>query len=90
VSFRPREERVAPPATPVTDVAITRFEHVFEVEPGLMTEHVTQQPFPNWDTLRIVRSRLDHLEWMHEHWASKVISGEELLADDTDGGSTVG
>jgi hypothetical protein len=90
MSFRPREERVAPPATPVTDVAITRFEHVFEVEPGLMTEHVVQQTFPNWDTFRIVRARHDHLEWMHRHWARVVVSGEGLLEEGSRGGETVG
>ncbi|NRQ39205.1 hypothetical protein HII36_46400 [Nonomuraea sp. NN258] len=70
-----------PPPQRVTDVAITRFEHVYEVEPALMTEHVTQQSFPNWDTLRLVRSRADHLAWMHRHFAGTVISGEELLHD---------
>lgn len=77
--FRPREERRPPAAQRVTDVAITRFEHVYEVEPALMREHVLQQRFPNWDTLRIVASRHDHLEWMHRHWARSVVSGEELL-----------
>ena len=77
--FRYGEQREPPPATRVTDVAITRFEHIYEVDPRLMTEHVTQQPFPNWDTKRIAGSRLDHLEWMHRHFADVVISGEELL-----------
>ena len=36
------------PALHVTDVAITRFKHVYKVEPSLITEHVTQQAFPNW------------------------------------------
>jgi hypothetical protein len=62
-------------------VAISRFEHVYEVEPSLMTEHVTQQTFPNWDTLRIVASRHDHLDWMHKHWVHQVISGEQLLKE---------
>lgn len=77
--FRWAEQSQPPPATRVTDVAVTRFEHVFEVEPTLMGQHVTQQEFPNWDTLRIVHSRLDHLDWMHQHFAGKVISGEELI-----------
>jgi hypothetical protein len=81
VKYRYQEEMSPPSAQRVTDVAITRFEHVFEVEPGLMTEHVTQQTFPNWDTLRLVRSRADQLAWMHRHFAGKVISGEELLHD---------
>lgn len=78
-SYRFDDEHTPPPATQVTDVAVTRFEHVFEVEPSLMVEHVTQQTFPNWDTLRIVNSRHDHLEWMHRHWADQLISGTEIL-----------
>ncbi|MEZ5124116.1 MAG: hypothetical protein R2736_21555 [Solirubrobacterales bacterium] len=35
--------------------------------------------FPNWDTKRIAASRLDHLDWMHRHFARTVVSGEELL-----------
>lgn len=77
--FRPQEERRPPEAQRVSDVAITRFEHVFEVDPALMRDHVHQQRFPNWDTLRIVGSRHDHLEWMHRHWAGTVVSGAELL-----------
>ena len=80
-AFRHGDQRRPPPAQQVTDVAITRFEHIFEVEPQLMTEHVTQQPFPNWDTQRIAASRHDHLDWMHRHWATVVVSGEELQAD---------
>ncbi len=75
-----REEDVVPPEPQrMSDVAIMRFEHIFEVDPALMTEHVRQQAFPNWDTQRIAASRLDHLEWMHRHWATVVVSGEELL-----------
>jgi hypothetical protein len=81
MKYRYQEEMSPPPAQRVSDVAITRFEHVYEVEPGLMAEHVTQQTFPNWDTLRLVRSRADHLAWMHRHFADTVISGEELLRD---------
>ena len=79
--YRYDKESTPPDAQKVTYVAITRFDHVFEVEPSLMVEHVTQQNFPNWDTLRIVSSRHDHLEWMHKHWAHLVISGEELLRE---------
>jgi len=79
--FRNGEQRVPPPATQVSDVAITRFEHIYEVDPKLMTEHVQQQRFPNWDTQRIAASRHDHLDWMHRHWATTVVSGEELLDD---------
>jgi hypothetical protein len=77
--YRYEEQYTPPEATQVTDVAITRYEDVYEVDPGLMAEHVNQQTFPNWDTLRIVRSRHDHLQWMHDHWAHTVISGEEVL-----------
>ncbi|MCW2724325.1 MAG: hypothetical protein JWN35_1246 [Frankiales bacterium] len=81
MAYRYDEQSTPPAAEQVTDVAITRFEHVFEVDPRLMAEHVTQQTFPNWDTLRIVRSRTDHLAWMHAHWCTTVVSGEELLAE---------
>ena len=70
-----------PPARPVTDGVVERFEHVFEVDPALMTEHVRQQHLPAWDTLRIVDARWEHLAWMHDHFADSVISGEELLAE---------
>jgi hypothetical protein len=79
IGFRPREQRTPPPATRASDVAITRFEHIYEVDPELMTDHVRQQAFPNWDTLRIAGSRHDHLDWMHRHWATVIVSGEELL-----------
>ena len=77
--FRHGEQRTPPPPRQMSDVAIMRFEHIFEVDPRLMTEHVRQQEFPNWDTQRIAASRHDHLEWMHRHWATVVVSGEELL-----------
>jgi len=70
-----------PDAHRVTDVAIRRFEHVFEVDPALMSEHVHQQEIPNWDFRRIVDSRWEHLAWMHDHFADSVLSGEELLAE---------
>ena len=79
-TYRYAEQYEPPEAQQVTDVAITRFEHVYEVDPKLMVQHVNQQTFPNWDTLRIVHSRHDHLQWMHDHWASAVVSGEEGLA----------
>ena len=77
-----REEDVVPPEPQrMSDVAIMRFEHILEVDPALMREHVRQQDFPNWDTQRIAASRTDHLDWMHRHWATVVVSGEELLDD---------
>ena len=77
--FRYDEQHNPPPARQVSEVAVERFEHIFEVDPRLMTVHVAQQLFPNWDTLRIAAGRLDHLEWMHRHWADTVLSGQELL-----------
>ena len=77
--YRRADQTTPPPPQRMSDVAIMRFEHIFEVDPELMSEHVRQQAFPNWDTRRIAASRLDHLEWMHRHWATVVVSGEELL-----------
>jgi len=70
-----------PPADQVTDGVISRFEHLYEIDPVLMSEHVHQQDMPNWDFKRIVDSRWEHLAWMHNHFADSVISGEELLAE---------
>jgi hypothetical protein len=70
-----------PQAERVTDVVVTRFEHVYEIDPALMEEHVHQQTIPNWDFERIVESRWQHLDWMHSHFADSVLSGEELLAE---------
>ena len=77
--YRYEEEHTPPPARRASEVAVERFPHLFEVDPRLMTVHVAQQLFPNWDTLRIAASRADHLEWMHDHWAGTVLSGQELL-----------
>jgi hypothetical protein len=70
-----------PEAQRVTDVVVSRFEHVFEVDPALMTEHVHQQALPNWDFNRIVDNRWEHLAWMHDHFADSKLSGKELLAE---------
>ena len=70
-----------PEAKRVTDVVVQRLEHVYEVDPALMTEHVRQQDLPNWEVERIVASRWDHLAWMHDHWADTKLSGEELLKE---------
>lgn len=87
-SYRYIEQHRPPEPSPVTDVAVQRFEDVFEVEPALMSAHVVQQVFPNWDTLRIVAGRHDHLDWMHRHWARSVVSAKELLdeLEDEQGG----
>lgn len=79
--YRYAEQFTPPEPTPVSDVARTTFEHVFEVDPRLMERWVLQQTFPNWDSLRIMNSRHDHLEWMHRHFAHRVVTGSELLAE---------
>jgi len=78
--FRLSAER-PPEAHVVSDGVVSRFEHVFEVDPALMTEHVHQQDILNWDFKRIVDSRWEHLDWMHNHFADTVLSGEELLGE---------
>jgi hypothetical protein len=79
--YRFAEQFTPPPAERVSEVAQTTFEHVYEVDPRLMQRHVLQQVFPNWDTLRIMNSRQDHLQWMHQHFAGTVVTGSELLAE---------
>jgi hypothetical protein len=79
--YRYAEQMTPPEAVPAGDVAQSTFEHVLEVDPRLMQRHVLQQTFPNWDTLRIMNSRHDHLDWMHAHFASTVVTGSELLAE---------
>ncbi len=81
IGFRHHDESVPPAPRPAGEVAITRFEHVYEVDPTLMERWVLQQTFPNWDTLRIVDSRHDHLEWMHRHFAERVVHASEILAE---------
>ena len=85
IGFRQRDESVPPSPEQASEVAITRFEHVFEVDPRLMERWVLQQTFPNWDTLRIMNSRHDHLEWIHRHFAERVVQGSEILAELDDG-----
>lgn len=81
IGFRYAEQFTPPEPTRVSDVAITTHEHVYEVDPRLMERWVLQQTFPNWDSLRIMNSRGDHLEWMHRHFATTVVTGSELLAE---------
>ena len=70
-------DQAPPPARRVSDAVVERFEHVYEVDPRLM-EHTGQQEVPAWDTKRIVDSRWDHLDWMHDHFADEVLlAGEE-------------
>ena len=81
IGYRYAEQHTPPEPTRVSDVAVTTHEHQFEVDPRLMERWVLQQQFPNWDSLRIMNSRFDHLEWIHRHFASTVVTGSELLAE---------
>ncbi len=81
MSYRRADEQPPEAFRSVTEQAGHRVGTVFEVDPSLMTDHVRQQAMPVWDTVRIVASRTDHLEWMHRHWAATTLSGEALLAE---------
>ena len=78
IGFRLSAQR-PPEAKRVTDDVVMRFDHIYEVDPALMTEHTLQQDLPAWDTQRIVESRWEHLAWMQDHFADSVLSGQELL-----------
>jgi hypothetical protein len=80
LGFRLSAQR-PPDAHRVNDLVISRVEHVYEIDPSLMTEHVRQQQIPNWDFERIVESRWEHLHWMQDHFADGFLSGEELLKE---------
>jgi len=78
-----------PEAKRVTDVVVARFEHVYEVDPALMTEHVHQQNMPNWDFERIVAARWDHIRDIHTQWADSIVlagQGSDLDANPTQPG----
>jgi hypothetical protein len=85
--------QVPPNARRIKHDVIMRFDHVYEVDPELMALH-PQQDIPAWDTYRIVDSRWAHLDWMHRHFAERVVSAKELglpsrfLGDDADAGTT--
>jgi len=81
IGYRYTEQVTPPEPQRVSDVAVTTHEHVYEVDPRLMERWVLQQEFPNWDSLRIMNSRTQHLEWMHRRFAHLVITGSELLAE---------
>ena len=81
VGFRYTEQHTPPEPRAISAVATVTFEHVFEVDARLMQRWVLQQEFPNWDSLRIMNSRHDHLDWMHRHFASKVITGSKILSE---------
>jgi hypothetical protein len=53
-----------------------RIDHVYEVDPELM-QTFPQQNMPVWDTKRIIEGRLDHLAWIHDHFADEVIVAGE-------------
>jgi len=76
ITFRLAAQRPPDPRR-ITDDVVMRFEHVFEVTPAKMGV-IAQQDMPAWDTLRIVASRWEHLAWMHDHWADRVLSVAEL------------
>jgi hypothetical protein len=78
--FRLAAQRALPEARRITDDVIMRFDHVYEVDPALMQVY-PQQDIPRWDTERIVGSRWDHLAWMHQHFAERVVSAAELGLD---------
>ena len=80
IGFRLAAQRPPDPQR-INDQVVMRFDHVYEVDPELMSEHTPQQDIPAWDTLRIVDSRWEHLAWMHDHFADSVVSGEELLKE---------
>ncbi len=71
----------APDAQRVTDIVVMRHDHIYEVDPALMTEHVRQQSIPAWDMHRMVDARLEYLYWVQDHWADERVSGDELLAE---------
>jgi hypothetical protein len=65
-----------PEPRPVRDGVVMRVDHVYEVDPKLMRTF-PQQNMPVWDTRRIVENRLDHLAWIHDHFADEVIVAGE-------------
>ncbi len=78
--FKLAAQKALPEARRIKDDVIMRFDHVYEVDPALMQVY-PQQEIPEWDTRRIVDSRWDHLDWMHDHFADRVVSAAELDLD---------
>jgi hypothetical protein len=77
-----KEQYVRPEATRVSDGVVIRTQHIYEVDPELMGQQFNQQNMPAWDTLRIIESRNDHLNWMHEHFADEtLVAGQESELD---------
>jgi hypothetical protein len=69
-------DQTPPEPRRITDAVVMRFDHVYEIDPALM-ELTGQQEVPAWDTKRIVDSRWDHLDWMHDHFADEVLLAGE-------------
>lgn len=76
LGFRLSAQR-PPDPEPVAEGVVMRMEDIYEIDPAKM-EIINQQDMLVWDTHRIVNSRWDHLEWMHDHFADTVISAEDL------------
>ena len=76
-----RQDQDPPEPTRISDIVVMRFEHIYEVDPALMTTHVKQQEIPAWDTRRMVDARLEYLYWIQDHFADERVSGGELLAE---------
>ena len=70
-------EQTPPEPRRINEAVVMRFDHVYEIDPSLMAQ-TGQQPMPAWDTHRIVDSRWEYLDWMHDHFADEVLlAGEE-------------
>lgn len=80
IGFRLSAQRPPEPRR-VNDTVVQRYDHVYEVDPALMQDHIQQHEFPEWETRRIVDGRWEHLDWMHAHWADSVLCAEELLSE---------
>jgi hypothetical protein len=73
-----KQQYSRPEARRISDGVIMRLANVYEVDPDLMGTHFKQQNMPRWDTERIVESRTDHLNWMHDHFSFEtLVAGEE-------------
>jgi len=79
LGFRLHAQR-APDPEPVIEGVVMRLEDIYEIDPAKM-EIIKQHDMPVWDTHRIVNSRWDHLEWMHDHFADSVLSAQDLGSD---------
>ena len=77
-----KQQYVRPEARRISDGVIMRIDHVYEVDPDIMGTHFKQQEMPLWDTERIVESRDDHLQWMHDHFSNEtLVAGEDSEVD---------